>query len=157
MSGFQKADLNLVRIENGVQMWGLQQMFLTAQQTQTRFVQDNPGYNAVSSCNSTSNTVIVDVDTVYYIKCMIWKMDSRVFGLLCMTLKLHLLSSSMSHLWKYVKSLSFTAFPSPSQQQMCKSRPIIGRDWGNFLLRAVLKFKTHTALWSAEPELWRHV
>jgi hypothetical protein len=64
----------------------LRQMFFTIDK-QARCVQNNPGYDAMSSCNCTVNIVINNVDTVYDMSFMIWGMwsshlDLNVYSIL---------------------------------------------------------------------------
>ena len=46
---------------------------------QARSVQDNPEYNGMSSCNCTSDIVIINGDTVYYMRFMIWKCEVHIW------------------------------------------------------------------------------
>jgi hypothetical protein len=46
---------------------------------QAHSVQNNPGYDAVSSCNCTSNIVIMNVVTVYDIIGLIWKHEVHIW------------------------------------------------------------------------------
>jgi hypothetical protein len=138
----------------------------SSQQTNRLFLLKKTGYDDMSSGNCTSNIVIINTDTVNYMGFMFGNvmitsglMDVCVAR---MTSKLYLLYSSTSRLSEYIDSSSFTAFPSLSQQNICKGCPITGSDWGNLCHACCssseqLSVNTHTALWSSEPKLWCHV
>ena len=53
-------------------------MFFTIDK-QAHSVQNSPGYNAMASCNCTSNIVIINVGTVYDMSFMIWKCEVHIW------------------------------------------------------------------------------
>jgi hypothetical protein len=53
-------------------------MFFHNSQT-SHSVQNNAGYDAMSSCNCTSNIVTINVDTVYDMHGRIWKCEVHIW------------------------------------------------------------------------------
>ena len=148
-----------------IQMSGLRQILHNTENTGS-FCSGQPRVRCHVILSHTSTIVILNVDTVYYMGFTVWNCEKHIgftgVWLACLTSTWYLLKSSTSHLSKYIESSSVTVFPPLRQPKRCSSCPITIKDGGNFLSHAVVKFrmaviKTHTDLWSGDPELWHHV
>ena len=133
---------------------------------QAHSVQNNPGYDAMSSCNCTSNIVIINLDTVYDRSFMTSRCDVHIWTHCCLACLCDIkvvfiiilnVSSFKIHRVPLFYSISLRQTTINTQ-----SSPIRGRDgatscrvrcWSS----GHLSVKTHTVLWGAQPELWRNL
>jgi hypothetical protein len=97
----------LVLIEKShecIQVCAPQKMFFTINK-QTRSVENNPVYDAKSSCNCTSNIVILNVYPVYDMSFRIWKYEVLIWTQAVFTIILNI-SSFKIHRVIFIFSIS---------------------------------------------------